>query len=340
MSPKFQRLAGPLRLLVGLLIFTLLIYHLDWHALSNVLLTIDVRPLALSMAMSFPFLILKGWRWYLLLTLQNAQYKFGAVVLDFLCGNYIGLITPGRVGELSRVIYQKQASGISYGQALSNVLVDRFLDLGVTLVVAIFGFIIYRPALPAKVVVSIIILLLTGVALVGAWKALHHKQLRFQIQAFAFKGILSKYYARLPEETSGIQSFWTNFCAGLNQFMHWKIIFPVLVSLLAFSFMVWQNSFLVQSIHVNLPIPYLAFCITVINLVSLIPISISGIGTRDAMFVLLLAEIGVSLEQALSLSLLFLFTFNVTGILLGALAWCLRPTVTKSYSETVHKSSR
>ena len=61
------------------------------------------------------------------------------------------------------------------------------------------------------------------------------------------------------------------------------------------------------------------------NLISFIPISISGLGTRDVTLIFLFSLIKLSPELAVSYAFLVFITFFVTGGLLGAVAWWIRP---------------
>ena len=61
------------------------------------------------------------------------------------------------------------------------------------------------------------------------------------------------------------------------------------------------------------------------NLISFIPISISGLGTRDATLIYLFSLIGLKPELAVSYSFLVFIVFFVCGGLMGAVAWWIKP---------------
>jgi len=56
-----------------------------------------------------------------------------------------------------------------------------------------------------------------------------------------------------------------------------------------------------------------------------LPISVSGLGTREAAVVAFLGIHGVPAELALGFSLLVFATFYVASGVLGAIAWWLKP---------------
>ena len=61
------------------------------------------------------------------------------------------------------------------------------------------------------------------------------------------------------------------------------------------------------------------------NLISFIPISISGLGTRDVTLIFLFSMIGLKPELALSYALLVFISFFIVGGFLYAVAGWLRP---------------
>ena len=69
----------------------------------------------------------------------------------------------------------------------------------------------------------------------------------------------------------------------------------------------------------------ISFAVALGSLVTLLPISISGLGTREAAIVAYLGTAGVPAEMALSFSLLVFLTFYVAGGLMGAVAWWVKP---------------
>ena len=75
----------------------------------------------------------------------------------------------------------------------------------------------------------------------------------------------------------------------------------------------------VISIELGLPLSYLYLLITIplTELLLMLPISIGGVGVREASFVLLLTPFGVSFESAISFSLMCLFVASIIRILSG-----------------------
>ena len=77
----------------------------------------------------------------------------------------------------------------------------------------------------------------------------------------------------------------------------------------------------------NLPLSFIdtGIYMAVISLVVLIPVSIAGIGTRDAALIALFSMNGIAAESALSYSLLILFAFYICTAIMGAIEWQIKP---------------
>ena len=61
------------------------------------------------------------------------------------------------------------------------------------------------------------------------------------------------------------------------------------------------------------------------SLVAILPVSISGLGTRDAVIVAYLGTEGIQGDAALGFSILIFFVFVVGSGLIGAAAWLAKP---------------
>jgi len=72
------------------------------------------------------------------------------------------------------------------------------------------------------------------------------------------------------------------------------------------------------------------FAVALGSLITLLPISISRLGTRAAAMIAYLDTVGIPAEAALSFSLLVFVTFYVAGGLIGALAWWIKPVPIRS----------
>jgi uncharacterized protein (TIRG00374 family) len=88
-----------------------------------------------------------------------------------------------------------------------------------------------------------------------------------------------------------------------------------------------------KALEINLSFIDVAFILCIMSLVTIIPISIAGFGTREASLVILLSQYGISSEMALSFSLLQFLAFFLWGAVMGMIFWILKPVSLKLVKE-------
>ena len=62
-------------------------------------------------------------------------------------------------------------------------------------------------------------------------------------------------------------------------------------------------------------------------LISLLPITIMGIGTREAALIFMLTPFGIGTPEILIFSINIFLVCHIGSVLIGAVSWCCRPAV-------------
>ena len=115
--------------LIGLGILVLILLKLDLKATISTLAGVRWGYLVLAVAVNPLLFGIKSWRWRELLRMQGIGYRWLDAFLAFLAGLFLGLVTPGRVGEVGKAFYLKQDLDVLVSEGLANVLMDRLFDL-------------------------------------------------------------------------------------------------------------------------------------------------------------------------------------------------------------------
>jgi uncharacterized protein (TIRG00374 family) len=79
-----------------------------------------------------------------------------------------------------------------------------------------------------------------------------------------------------------------------------------------------------KSLNINIPIVYLAISVTLAGIVSMLPISYLGLGTRDAILVAIFAQFNITKEVTIVFSTLILSTYIIMAGA-GLIAWQINP---------------
>jgi uncharacterized protein (TIRG00374 family) len=114
-----------------------------------------------------------------------------------------------------------------------------------------------------------------------------------------------------------------DFHGGMAAFYKPTLLIPVLLTMGSYCVFFWGCGLLAQSIGLNISLYYLAFTISVVNIVSLL--TFLGMGTREGALIILFKLISLSQVQALAFSLMLFFIGTLLFSVLGYLCFLLKP---------------
>jgi len=260
-------------------------------------------PIFLILFLSF---ILKTFKWSILVKKQGIKISFLQLIKLNLIGQFYGIATPGRLGNLIRIYYLKEYTKKSYSQSSVSVILDRLVDLIALLILSSIGVLIFIQYLSSSFIYFYlgILFLLSLIVFFIVNQKWNEKQLKFFYQ----KLVPEKYKKSLK---SAYYSFYQNFPNKIDFFL---VIF---LSLSFWIILMTGSYFIARSIGIDISWIYFNGALTISGIISLLPISINGWGVREATLSILLSPFGVSIEQVLTFSILNFFFFSVTLALIG-----------------------
>jgi uncharacterized protein (TIRG00374 family) len=305
--------------LIGVLIFAFILYKVNIKAVIHLFRDAHFTVLLLALIITVPFIILKAVRWRYLLAMQGIEYGAKDSMLAYLGSMYMGLVTPGRLGDFIKVIYLKTDMGVTLGKGFSSVITDRLFDLLILISMAISGVLAFALSRNMLIIVLAWLFIYLLIVLVFFNERIGKKAM----------GILFRIF--MPRRKGGdFELQFRDFYLGMKEFKRIELIIPLLLSLLTYSILYVQCYMIAYSLNISISLLNIAFCISTANLISLLPISISGIGTRDATMIAMFSMLQLSRESALSFSIMFLFISNISACAVGALAWFRKPVQVKA----------
>jgi len=314
--------------LIGFLLLTFVIYQLDLKILYLSFQKINYLLLVPTILLTIPIIFIKAWRWNYLKKLQKIDYKLKDSFLIYSVGAAVGSLTPGRLGEISRIGYLKN-DGHSTGKSLVSVVMDRLLDLFFLIIFGYFG-VIFLFGFFEKITFVFSIIVLTIIILFFIAK----KQFVRQLIKKIFSILIPLKYQK------SWQMNFQDFLEGVKIYNKKNYFYFFLVTFLAWLVYYCQIYLLAKSINIdNVPFFYLAMTATIAGFITLLPISFSGIGTRETTLAVLLSPLMVSIESTVLLSELILLNFFIMGIF-GALCWMIKPIpLAKIFSNKITEKS-
>ena len=319
-----MKIRGSWLRLLGLVLLGILLWQVDVSRVASFVAKASPAFLLAAVILNIPQITLKAIRWRALLRAHAIEYGAVPAILSYFGSIFVGLLTPGRLGEFVKALHVKQDCDVPVGRAMSSVLVDRIFDLYALLLFG--GAALLSTAQGRKsgwlLAESAAVLILPMVLFLND-RSFH-----------AFQDLVSrmgKWTARVFREGSWLLELRTY----LKSLKIATVSLAILLTAAAYFLFFTQCFLIARSLELQVgPLP-ISFAVALGSLVTLIPVSISGLGTREAVMIGYLSTTGVPAEQSLGFSLLVFVVFYIAGALLGAIAWMIKPA---SWSEV--KSSQ
>lgn len=286
------RLAGPL-----LLIFFLTRIDLAW--LLERLRHLTVAAVSTAIALTLPIVVLRCWRWRLFL--PHPRPAIGATLRVYAVAALLGALSPAQLGEFGKVFAPLPRAAGNAASFFWATLLDRLLDVVVVLLAAAMFLAVFQPFTNARAVI-----------LVGLGIGLVVLALCFKPEfRFWLKNRLKLLPQRFPASWRGAfpHVHFTHYLVGLA--------LSLLAWLLNWS-AIWVTA---TAMGLAIPFFYLAGVMAGAALLSLLPVTVLGIGTRDAALIFLLAPLGIDTPSALALSSVVLFLRVLYATICALASW-------------------
>ena len=300
---------------LGILAFVLLLLRLPKsHDMQMVHL--DLRWLGVCMLLTLATILFESLIWHTLLAAQKIRYPYPKTVLAYLASEYLGMVTPGHVGEYLAAGYISMDTGITFGYALSSVVMKKILHWVIVVSFGIWGIqlvsqipLIQRVRWAVLVSVAVLVILAGGI---GLWV------------------VSVRRLARKWEKLSPWQIDMTEFWSGMKHLFSPQLILPLAIGAGGFVVLVFQLDAVLHALGISLPITAVAQIMAFSRIVArIVPLSVVGFGSKDAAIIGMLSRQGIDPSTGLTATLLLLVCSYVVTLLLSALSWWVKPLVVR-----------
>ena len=298
-----------LKVVVSLGLLTYLVYRAGPAEMMALFRSAHAAGLAVALLVYLSTVVLISWRWQLLLVSQKVSLSFGRLVTLYFIGFFFNNFLPTSIGgDIYRALGAGQSSG-RRATAAASVLVERLMGmLAVSALAILAAVVVVRRSADGNV---------RGLTLGFGVVVMVLMAIFFHRRAFS---LLEKLIRRIS--LWGLEERLLRLYDAVNMFQRNKGILAVAFFLsLAYQLLIVVFSFLVgRALGLAIPLRYFLLCVPFTVIISLIPISINGLGVRESGYVFLLAKIGYDSSQAVSLSLL-IYGLSLLASLVGGIAY-------------------
>lgn len=270
-----KRYVGMIKLLIGLAILFSLVYKVGVKEVYATILAFKFSYIPIALFFIASALFLDTINYNILFSPLKIHIKFKNLFRCQILGWAIGLLLPSRLGEFS-IIYFLRKEGIELGKGSAVVIINKLISFIVASLFAIIGFFMFFDKIQSLKLAVIIALFFV----VSLFAILSNKSRtlirRFILRRYEnkFSGFSSTFFHFIKKGKGAL------FLNLLNTTLKW--ILTVIVTYVLF---------LALNTHVDF-IDVLLIT-SIISIISLIPVTISGLGIRESSAVFLFALRGI-----------------------------------------------
>jgi len=293
--------------LIGPLLFVFFFIRVvDPKKTANLLKNIDPMLALLSMVF-FPVLMyFRTLRWWLIAKQIELKIPFHRLFRINYIAWFLGNLPIGGISAVSKFFYLKD-EGTTASRSFVSLTLDKLFDIS-GLVVLGFYALYYLPISLWAGKISWI--MTTATALLLILGLAFGKKIWFESKRLLGKYLNKKFQRIRSNLENDLRLFWST--SGLSFFIEVIALSVGIVVLRALVLYI-----IAHAIGLSVSFALMIACTGLIGLANIIPISVHGLGVRDAVLLLTLPLIGYSREVALALGFaVFLWTilFKLSGI--------------------------
>jgi len=289
--------------ILGIVILILILRKVDIHLVWTHIRNCNLFLLSLTILVQVVCLVTKVIKWKFILKLLKIRVDFWNSLRAYWSGLYLAAVTPGKVGDISRA-YFIYKNNPSVARSIFSVLLDRLTDVASLLFLGFVASFFYLKELNQ---LSYLLLFLLAGLVLGIWIILIKRDFFYELFKSSIYKFISKDKHPLKEnlDLSILKEIKAKYYVG--------IFFYVLLGWSAY-FTGWW--ILTKALYVKISFLQMVGAVSIATVISLIPITISGLGTRDAAMIFIFSKLDIATESALSFSLL-IFVIEIVIVCFG-----------------------
>lgn len=294
-----KHLATAIKAAIGIAIISFLVYRTGVQDVFSIIKS--TSPLAfLIIAMGYLLnALLNSLSFSLILSLIGASARFSSIFLSFIKSWGIGSVLPGKVGDLSIVYFLKKEK-VNARDSSAMYAIDKMVVLLFFLIIAMITARLFLPLNAFYLLACFLFIAIVGFLLF----------IKFG------KAVIRKVFGKYAPY---IESFHANIQLVTKKPLLLLALF-VISSLrwLILSFSMW---ILLSMANEHVSFAYVFIFSVTANILALLPVTVSGIGLKEAAFVYLYALIGASTSIVLAVSIVYSFVTIILALIAVLFAW-------------------
>ena len=307
-----KRLVDLLKVLVSLGLIALLLSQIGFQQVVEVFSKANMIYWLLGLTMFLLGIVIKTFRWQILLDALDIHISAPELLQLNFIGFLFNNILPSGIGGDVVKMYELSKDSRRGAESVNAVFVDRVVGLVVAQFLAIIAAVIAYRLVSTEVLIVTLALFLGS--LLVMWMLMQETLWEVILRRVPF---LSTWQGgRFAERIRRLYKTFRGYDTR-------SIIKALGVSFIFNITLVLSNYFVGLALGVNISMLYFWVFVPITSVVTMIPISLNGLGVREMGYVALFTQAGVPQEVAFSMSLSF-YAFTVISGLIGGVLYILR----------------
>ncbi|MCK9596939.1 flippase-like domain-containing protein [Candidatus Pacearchaeota archaeon] len=287
--------------ILGIGLFIYLIIKLDITKIFQEIKNLNLFLLPIILIIVVLFYLIQTSKWFVIARKQKIDLSFSEAFRINWISDFYGFVTPGKLGAIIRVNYLKN-KGADIGKGVSNFVIDKFLDLASLFILAFgVGAIIFsKKIIPAAgiyvsgfIFVFLVIFFLIFYKKENCRRLLGFFHKRFVPKRFKekSKNLFNSFYEDFPPISFLLGAFFLNLVCWVTNYF---VLYLIAISL-----------------GISINFIYFLVILAISTVIAQIPITINGLGTREATLISLFGVMGVSSVKVFSMSVLGIMIMSI-----------------------------
>lgn len=294
-----------LKIIISAALLWLVLSHIDLCQVASVIQKADLIWVFWALGFNMLIVIVGVFRLRLLLTAKsNQRVSFLSLLEIYWIGMFFNLFLPSQVGGDIVKAYKLSKRSKQANDSVAAVVMDRIIGLTSMVFVAglalVFGRYSLNVSVAWKAIMCALLICVAFYYFIFNKKAMNKMQ--FMVQWLKWLKI-----------NDLARDIYFSFNAYQDRFNVLGYAFLISIAFNSMGFI--GGYFLARAVGVDLPLVYFFILLPLISVITLVPVSISGIGLQEGAYVFFFSQLGVDPAKALGISILsHILRFGVGAI--------------------------
>ncbi len=303
-----------LKPLVTLALYALVFYWTDASAIAGELGRARLEPIVIGVLLYMAGQAVSAWKWQILLHPVRLEVPYLKVLAFYFAGMFFNLFLPTIVGgDAVKALMLARETGAP-ARATMSVFMERNLGLCALLIVAVGA----AELAPPVELFGMSLRVLTWLLAAG-YAAANVVLMSPVVYRIVDRVVAATPLARVRHRADSLYEAIVPYKSAPG-----RILAAVGLSFIFQGTVIAVVFLNARALALDVPLAAVAVFVPLVSLAGMVPVSVNGLGVREALYILLFGRIGVPVETAVSLALLYL-AVTFLASLPGGLAYLMQP---------------